>query len=81
MSKVCMSCRGQKKVLGMGWIETECANCDGLGRMPSEPIYIDKMPPTNVSSSTIEQVLSDALTSKDRVTKVQSTKFKQGRKK
>jgi hypothetical protein len=35
MSKMCMTCRGQKKVQGLGWMEIECANCDGLGRVPT----------------------------------------------
>lgn len=27
----CKRCYGTKKVMGLGWMETECANCDGTG--------------------------------------------------
>jgi DnaJ-class molecular chaperone len=53
MSKICQTCRGQKKIQGMGWMECECPKCNGVGRVmdieePSkndEPnsVYIDSV--------------------------------------
>lgn len=37
-SKMCMRCRGQKKVLGTGWMEEECSVCNGVGRVMDAPI-------------------------------------------
>ena len=38
MTKLCLRCRGQKKVQGMGWMEADCPNCSGLGRIPNDEI-------------------------------------------
>ncbi len=27
----CLICKGQKKIIGMGYIETKCENCHGVG--------------------------------------------------
>lgn len=61
MSKMCLSCRGQKKVHGLGWMESECANCDGLGRVPDEQaIYKESL------SESVTEALDDLDTLKDR---------------
>ena len=53
MSKICQTCRGQKKVQGLGWMECECPKCNGVGRVmdieePSKndapnSVYIDSV--------------------------------------
>lgn len=54
MSKICQTCRGQKKIQGMGWMECECPKCNGVGRVmdieepskndePDSSVYIDSV--------------------------------------
>ena len=35
----CPRCLGQKRVTGIGWIETDCPKCAGIGSITDSPKY------------------------------------------
>ena len=35
----CPRCLGQKRVTGIGWIETDCPKCEGNGSITDSPKY------------------------------------------
>ena len=50
--QVCKSCRGQKKVIGLGMMEKTCESCKGIGWIEAEvePQLIPTIEPTSVAN-------------------------------
>ncbi len=40
MRVTCDACRGHKKIMGLGMVETECEKCEGAGRIDDSELAV-----------------------------------------
>lgn len=53
----CLSCRGARKVSGMGFMETDCSACEGTGlAKPIEPVECAKSEASTETFTPIKEV-------------------------
>jgi len=56
MKVQCDSCKGKKKILGLGMIEHECEKCEGLGRIDESELAEIYIPETIIPESINEKI-------------------------